>query len=271
LTQARTADAASDAGVVEVRNLTVRYERHIGLEDVSFTVGVQEQVAVVGPNGAGKSTLFKAIAGIIPPASGQIVVHGHAPGVDVCVAYVQQRSAVDWSFPVSARDVVMMGRTGRIGLFRRPRRQDHDAVASALDVVGLAHLAGRQIGSLSGGEQQRMFIARALAQQAELVLMDEPLTGLDLASSHELLTVLDRLEASGVSVMVATHDLDLAAEHFDRVMLLNRRLIGIGKPSEVFTEANLRAAYGGTIRVLDSDGGRVIVGEAAGDEHSHRH
>jgi ABC-type Mn2+/Zn2+ transport system ATPase subunit len=257
--------------VLEVRDLTVRYDAQVGVESVSFTIVAGEQVAVVGPNGAGKSTLFKAIAGILPASGGHIMVHGHEPGVDVCVAYVQQRSAVDWSFPLTVRDVVAMGRVGRIGLFRRAGPADHAAISAAIDAVGLSDLANRQIAALSGGQQQRMFVARALAQEAELVLMDEPLTGLDLGSSQELLHVLNELEAGGVSVMVATHDLDLAAEHFDRVLLMNRRLIGIGQPQAVFTEANLRAAYGGTIRVMDADGGRIVLGEAATDEQSHRH
>jgi manganese/iron transport system ATP-binding protein len=188
-------------------------------------------LAVVGPNGAGKSTLFKLIAGVLPSSSGQVTVYGSQPGGHICIAYVPQRSQVDWSFPVSVADVVMMGRVGKLGLFRRPGRKDWDYVHESLAVVGMGDLAGRQIGELSGGQQQRVFIARALAQEAELMLMDEPLTGLDVPSQQDIFEVLAALRARGVTVMIATHDLNLAAERFDRVMLLNRRLLGLGRPA----------------------------------------
>jgi manganese/iron transport system ATP-binding protein len=199
---------------------------------------------VLGPNGAGKSTLLKVIAGVLPQTKGIVEVFGEAPGGHICIAYVPQRSQVDWNFPVSVRDVVMMGRIGKLGLLRRPGRADREAVHQALEVVKMSNLAGRQISELSGGQQQRMFIARALAQEAELMLMDEPLTGLDTTSQEDIFGILDTLRENRVTVLVALHDLKLAAERFDQVMLLNHRLIGLGAPDAVFTNEHLANAYG---------------------------
>jgi manganese/iron transport system ATP-binding protein len=226
-------------------------------------------VAVVGPNGAGKSTLFKVIAGVLVPTSGEVTVAGHTPSCHICIAYVPQRSQVDWTFPVTVSDVVMMGRTGRVGLFRRPSRQDRAYVRQCLRVVGMGDLANRQIGELSGGQQQRMFIARALAQQAELMLMDEPLTGLDIPAQEDIFGIMDELHARGVTVIVATHDLNLAAERFDRVMLLNGRLLGLGQPDDVFTAEHLQAAYGGQLRLLETEGGLMALGDSCCEGHEH--
>ncbi len=251
-----------DARILEIKDLKVRYGDRMGLRDVTFDVACGERVAVVGPNGAGKTTLFKAIAGLADNVRGELTVHGHAPGVGLCVAYVEQRRDVDWSFPVSVAQVVMMGRTGMIGLLRRPSSLDWERVTDALDAVGLADFAERQIGELSGGEQQRMFIARALAQEAELVLMDEPLTGLDVISRESILRVLDRLREQCIALMVATHDLRLAAEHFDRVMLLNKELIGIGAPEDVFCQDNLVRAYGAGAGIANTADGGIVVSDA---------
>src|SRR5512136_2826293 len=231
--------------VLEVSSLTVRYNGRLALDDISFRLDKGERVAVVGPNGAGKSTLFKVIAGVLQPAKGWAKVYGHGPGGHICIAYVPQRSQVDWAFPVSVADVVMMGRIGRLGLLRWPGARDWAYVRQCLAVVGMGDLAGRQIGELSGGQQQRVFIARALAQEAELMLMDEPLTGLDITSQEEIFAILDKLRQRQVTIMVATHDLNLAAERFDRLMLLNGRLLGFGQATEVFTPDLLGAAYSG--------------------------
>jgi ABC-type Mn2+/Zn2+ transport system ATPase subunit len=266
---APAAPAPSGAGapfILEARAVTVRYGDRLALDRVSFALRAGDRVAVVGPNGAGKTTLFKAVAGLVDRAAGSIVVHGHAPGVDVCVAYVQQRRDVDWAFPLTVSDVVMMGRVGKIGLLRRPGRSDRVCVSDALAMVGLSDLADRQIGELSGGQQQRMFIARAVVQEAEVVLMDEPLTGLDVQSQDSVLAVLASLRARGVSVMVAMHDLELAASHFDPVMLLSRRLIAFGHAADVLTDDNLRTAYGGRVRFLDpGHGGADLTGPTAGE------
>ena len=236
---------------LEVSNLCVRYNGRVALEDVSFGLEEGAQVAVVGPNGAGKSTLFKAIAGIIPSASGEVNIAGAGPGGHICIAYMPQRSQVDWDFPVSVADVVMMGRIGKLGLLRFPTPRDWELVQQSLEVVGLDHLASRQIGELSGGQQQRMFIARALAQEAELMLMDEPFTGLDLTSQDGIFQILDQLRQHGVTLLLAMHDLKMAAERFDQVMLLNRRLLGFGEPRQIFTPERLVAAYGGHLRLVD--------------------
>lgn len=261
VTATRGPDAAAGGAILTVTGLTVRYGRRIGLEDVTFALDRGARVAVVGPNGSGKSTLFRALAGIVAPAGGEIVIHDHAPGVDACVAYVQQRFGVDWKFPITVFEVVMQGRTAQIGLLRRSGRYDRIRVVEALATVGLSDRADRRIDELSGGEQQRMFIARALAQEAELILLDEPFSGLDSESRRRVLAALDALRADGVAVMVATHDLDLASRHFDEVMLLNRRLVGFGAPERVLTEPHLRLAYGGALHVVAGADGQLALGD----------
>ncbi len=241
-----------DAPILDVKGLTLRYDTGVVLEDISFHLHTAERVAVVGPNGAGKSTLFRVIAGVLHPTSGEVNVFGHGPAGHLCIAYVPQRSQVDWSFPANVADVVMMGRTGKLGPLRWPKRGDWDYVRQALADVGLEALAQRQIGELSGGQQQRMFIARALAQEAELLLLDEPMTGVDATSQEAVFEILDKLRQRGVTVMFATHDLDQAAGRFDRVMLMNRRLLGFGMPHQVFTPELLRNAYGGHLRLVSA-------------------
>ncbi len=254
------------AAELEVSNLSVRYESGSALEGITFRLNAGERVAVVGPNGAGKSTLFKVIAGVISPTEGEVAVRGHGPGGHICIAYLPQRSQVDWTFPVNVSDVVMMGRVGKLGLLRWPKRDDWEHVRQALKDVGLAEMADRQIGELSGGQQQRMFIARALAQEAELMLMDEPLSGLDVNSQEAIFTILDELRGRGVTVMVATHDLEQAAGRFDRVMLLNRRLLGLGSSKEVFTPEQLVAAYGSHLRLVQSGEQLLAVADTCCEE-----
>lgn len=261
-----------DQPVLDVQQLCVRYDGRMALEEITFHLHVGERVAVVGPNGAGKSTLFKVIAGVETSCGGSVRIYGSKPGVHVCISYVPQRSQVDWSFPVSVADVVLMGRVARIGPLRWPRKKDWACVYQALETVGLIDLSGRQIRQLSGGQQQRMFIARALAQEAELMLMDEPLSGLDTPAQEGILTLLDDLRRKDVTVMVATHDLDQAGRYFDRLMLLNRRLIGFGSPEQVLQPANLRRAYAGRLRQVDGDGGLVALDDTCCDEgmdHEH--
>ena len=224
-----------------------------------------ERIAVVGPNGAGKSTLFRVIAGTLRPDAGRVTVSGHEPDAHICIAYVPQRSQVDWNFPVTVADVVMMGRVGQIGLFRRPGRRDREIVAQSLARVNASHLASRQIGALSGGQQQRVFIARALAQEAELLLLDEPFTGLDAPSHEAIFDVLEALQAEGVAVLVATHDLNLAAQEFMRVMLLNGEIIAFGAPAAVLTADNLLRAYGGHMHVLLEDETMVLADTCCDD------
>jgi len=250
-----------EAPILDVSGVTVRYDGRAILEDVSFRLTAGERVAVVGPNGAGKSTLFRVIAGVLHPTAGEVKVAGHGPGGHICIAYVPQRSQVDWTFPVTVAEVVMMGRIGKLGLLRHPGRKDWEYVRQCLEVVGMADLAGRQIGELSGGQQQRMFIARALAQEAELMLMDEPLTGLDMPAQEDIFRILNELRHRQVTVMMATHDLNLATERFDRVILLNKRLLGIGQPEEVFTPELLREAYGGHLRLIQTEDGLIMLSD----------
>jgi ABC-type Mn2+/Zn2+ transport system ATPase subunit len=259
------------APILRVRELSVSFEERPALQQVSFEVPAGERLAVIGPNGAGKSTLFKVIAGVLAPSSGSVQISGGSPDAHICIAYVPQRSQVDWSFPVSVADVVMMGRVGKLGLFRWPTPGDWRLVRQALEVVGLQALAGRQISQLSGGQQQRMFIARALAQEAELMLMDEPLTGLDVPSQQELFRILDQLQARGVTVIIALHDLELASQHFDRVLLLNHRLIGIGAAEQVFQPELLMRAYGGHLRLIATQQGTVALEDTCCDDEPHSH
>lgn len=265
----------TDAPVVSFDHVTVRYgTTPPALEDVSFSLWPGERVAIVGPNGAGKSTLLKVVAGILAPTSGRADVYGYGAGGHICIGYVPQRSNVDWHFPVSVADVVMMGRVAKIGLLRQAGRSDWKRVRDALGEVGMAELAGRQIGELSGGQQQRVFIARALAQEAELLLMDEPLTGLDIPSQEAIFGILDLLKAQGMTVLVSTHDLQLASDKFDRLMLVKRALLGLGKPSEVLTPENLQRAYGSHLTVLSAADGLLALSDTCCDgagEDGHDH
>jgi manganese/iron transport system ATP-binding protein len=255
----RPVDHNPKAPSLQVDGLSLRFNGHEALRDVSFAMEAGGRVAVVGPNGAGKTTLFKVIAGILRPATGSVRIFGHGPGGDTCIAYVPQRSPLDLTFPVTAAEVVMMGRIREIGMLRWPRRSDWDVVMQALERVGLADSASRQIGELSGGQQQRVFLAQALAQEAELILLDEPFTGLDFPSLDSLFAILDELHAAGVTEIISTHDLNLAADRFSQVLLMNRRLIAYGPPAQVLTQANLVAAYGGHVHRLPEGQGMLIV------------
>jgi manganese/iron transport system ATP-binding protein len=243
--------------ILDVQHITVRYNGHVALEDITFHLHEGERVAVVGPNGAGKSTLFKVVSGVLQPGSGEVNIFGSRPRGHVCIAYIPQRSQVDWNFPVSVADVVMMGRSAKLGPLNWPHKNDWEHVQRALETVELSDLAARQIGQLSGGQQQRMFIARALAQEAELMLMDEPLSGLDTPAQEGLLNLLDTLQDQKVTIMVATHDLDQAARHFDRILLLNHRMIAFDLPQNVLQTDNLLQAYGGRLKV--EAGGTMVV------------
>lgn len=240
-----------------VDHVSLGYNGTLALSDVSFDVLQGTRVAVVGPNGAGKSTLFKALVGLLPVRSGDILVHGLALHAhEDCVAYVPQRDEVDWRFPLSVTDVVMMGRYHRIGWFKRPTPADRRTVAECLEQVGMALLAKAHISELSGGQQQRVFLARALAQEPHILLMDEPFNGVDVDTQEAVLRMLDDLQSRQVTVMIATHDLNLAAKHFDRVLLLNKRLLAYGVPDDVMRQTVLAEAFQGQMLVLA--GGTVI-------------
>lgn len=258
-----------------IEQATAGYDGRPALIDVTMRVPHGAQVAIVGPNGAGKSTLFKAIVGLLPMRTGRVLVHGKPPGGQTDpIAYVPQREEIDWSFPVTVREVVMMGRYGRLGWFRRPRATDRDVVARCLDELGIADLASRSIGELSGGQQQRVFLARALAQEPHVLLLDEPFTGVDVTSREALLTLLARLRAKGITILVSTHDMETAAERFELVALLNGRLVAYGAPGDVFTREHITAAFGGQALFLE---GMVVIDQCCpghvgdGEEHRHSH
>jgi len=236
-----------EAGVspLTVRNLTVAYHRRPVLWDVNWTAPDRGLIAVVGPNGAGKSTFIKACLGLVPALSGQVEIFGRPlPRQRRLVGYVPQRESVDWDFPVSVMEVVAMGRYGLIGWGRRVSRAHKEAALAALDRVGMADFAQRQIGQLSGGQQQRVFLARALAQEARLYFMDEPLAGVDAATETAVLDVLRDLDRQGRTVICVHHDLQTVAQFFDHVLMLNARLVAEGPVATVLTPDNLRAAYG---------------------------
>ncbi len=242
---------------IHADRLRAAYDGTLALEDLTFTVDAGQRVAIVGPNGAGKTTLFKVIAGILRSTGGSLEIFGHGPGRHICVGYLPQRSQVNLDFPVTVAEVVMMGRVREIGLFRWPSKSDWEKVDSALDRVGLASHRGRPIRALSAGQQQRVFLAQAVAQQADIVLLDEPLTGLDLSGQEAFFEILDELRQMSVTVLIATHDLNLAAKRFDRVMLLNRRLIAMGDPETAITSDALLEAYGGHLHVVPD--GTVVI------------
>ncbi len=249
----------ASAPVLELKEVNVRYEGKPALEDVSLQVRRGDQVAVVGPNGAGKSTLFNVITGILEPQQGVVRIAGSGPFGHICVGYVPQRNRIDWRFPVNVSDVVMMGRVGKAGMLRRLGREDRRHVHHALEQVDMLPYANRQIGELSGGQQQRVFLARALAQEAELLLLDEPLAGLDIPSQEAILRILAQMRAGGITLLIATHDLNQAAEQFDQMILLNRRVVAYGPPAQVLTTENLARAYGGQLHVVHTNGGDVVV------------
>jgi manganese/iron transport system ATP-binding protein len=260
-----------DAPLLALEDVRVGYDTGSVLDGISFQLSRGEGVALVGPNGAGKTTLFKVIAGILNPDEGRVQVSGHEPGGHSCIAYVPQRSQVDWSFPATVADVVMMGRVSRIGPLLWPQKDDWEAVYRSLDIVDLTSLSRRQISELSGGEQQRMFIARALAQEAELMLLDEPLNGLDLPALEKILTILEVLQGQNVTIMISMHDLRLAAEEFEKVMLLNKKLLGFGPPREVFTRPRLLEAYRGHLHFVEGEFDTLAVSDDCCEGEGHEY
>jgi manganese/zinc/iron transport system ATP- binding protein len=248
----------SPAPIVEFHDVTVAYGRRPVLWNVDLAIAEPCLFGVIGPNGAGKSTLLKAALGLVPVVGGHVRFFG-APLARVRgrVGYVPQRETVDWDFPVSVMDVVLMGTYGRLGWLRRPGRRDRDLARQCLDRVGLAEFAGRQIGRLSGGQQQRVFLARALAQQADVYLLDEPLAGVDVRSQEQIFRVLAEVRDEGRLVVVVHHDLRTAAEWFDRVALVDMRLVAAGPTAEVLTPDNLRRTYAGRIELLEELGRAV--------------
>jgi manganese/zinc/iron transport system ATP- binding protein len=242
--------------VIEVEDLTVAYQQKPVLWDVDMFVPPGTLMAIVGPNGAGKTTLIKTILGLIEPVAGTVLIKNKPFDEQrQIVGYVPQRGSVDWDFPTDVLDVVMMGRYRALGWIKRPGKAEREMALEALEKVGMGEYAERQISQLSGGQQQRVFLARALVQDAEIYFMDEPFQGVDATTERAIITLLKELRAAGKTVVVVHHDLQTVPEYFDWVMLLNVRSIASGPVDDVFTEENLRRAYGGRIAFLDQDGG----------------
>jgi manganese/zinc/iron transport system ATP- binding protein len=245
--------SAEIPSILDIHDVTVAYHRKPVLWDVDLTITQPCLAAVVGPNGAGKSTLIKAVLGLTPLASGAVTIFGQpVPRVRQRIGYVPQRESVDWDFPVTVLDVVLMGTYGRLGWFRRPGFKERDAARECLARVGLADYTTRQIGQLSGGQQQRVFLARALAQQADIYFMDEPLAGVDALTERVIFDLLSELRKQGKTIIVVHHDLRTVPMYFDFVALLNVRLVASGPVENTFTPENLRKTYGGRLALLDA-------------------
>ncbi|RRJ61803.1 metal ABC transporter ATP-binding protein [Paenibacillus oralis] len=236
---------------LEVDQLTIAYQKKPVLRSVSFQIPAGKLIGVLGPNGAGKSTLLKAVLGLIPKVEGEVRIYGKPYREQrKIVGYVPQRESVDWDFPTNALDVVMMGRYGHLGWFRRPGAKERQIAMECLAKVGMADYASRQISQLSGGQQQRVFLARALAQNAQLYFMDEPFAGVDATTEKAIISLLHELKEQGKTVLVVHHDLATVREYFDHVLLLNGELISAGPTAETFTPENLQKTYGGRIAML---------------------
>lgn len=254
---------------LEVHDLTVAFDRKPVLWNIDLTIPQGKIVGIVGPNGAGKSTLIKSIMGLLPLSSGYTKLFDQ-PLNDVRgkISYVPQRESVDWDFPASVMDVVLMGRYSKLGLFKRPRKADRDVALECLKKVGMDAFANRQISQLSGGQQQRTFLARALAQQAEVYFMDEPFAGVDAATEKTIINLLRDMTRSGKTVIVVHHDLQSVPNYFDWVIMINTRLIASGPTDQVFTQENLQETYGGKLTLL-SDVGDLIRRENFPNREKH--
>ncbi|HLB52355.1 MAG TPA: metal ABC transporter ATP-binding protein [Chlamydiales bacterium] len=234
-----------EAFAIEAEGLHVHLGKKVALWDLNFQIPKGLLVGVLGPNGAGKSTLFKTALGLISPVAGRIELLGTPVSkIRRKVAYVPQRESIDWDFPITAGDVVLMGRFGKMGLFGSPRKADLEAKEHAMQKLGIAHLAGRQIGELSGGQQQRLFVARALLQDADLLLLDEPFAGIDATTEKVIIDILQELKRRGKTILLIHHDLSQLEHYFDWTLLLNTRLISCGPTATSATPDLLAKAFG---------------------------
>ncbi|MBM9514907.1 metal ABC transporter ATP-binding protein [Desulfogranum marinum] len=237
--------------VIEVEHLTVSYQAKPALLDVSVKIESDQLIGVIGPNGAGKSTFIKAVLGFVKPDLGTVLINGKsAQKAKGEVAYVPQRGAVDWDFPITVKEVALMGRYQKIPWYTSPKAADYEAAFNALEMVRMQDFAERQIGELSGGQQQRVFMARALAQGSDILLLDEPFAGVDAATERAILDVLERAKNSGKTLVVVHHDLSTAAEYFDKLILIKQRMYAYGTPSVVLNEDLLSKVYEGRLRIF---------------------
>lgn len=245
-------EGAAAAGGLDLRGVTVTYRNgHTALVDASFSIPAGTITALVGVNGSGKSTLFKAIMGFVPLAAGSVAILGEPAGRALAhnvVAYVPQSEDVDWNFPVLVEDVVMMGRYGHMNMLRMPGRKDREMVDAALERVGMTDYRRRQIGELSGGQKKRVFLARTLAQEGRVILLDEPFTGVDVRTEESIVKLLRSLREEGRVILVSTHNLGSVPRFCDRAVLINRTILAAGPTDEVFTRAKLEQAFGGVLR-----------------------
>jgi manganese/iron transport system ATP-binding protein len=272
-----SAVVAADGPAVVLDGVSAGYRDSYALTDISLSVARGSLLAVIGPNGAGKSTLLKLIAGLLKPWSGQVAVLGGAPGRAARrIAYLPQAESVDWDFPVTVGEVVMMGRYAALGIGRNPGRHDHHLVGDALATVGMHAAIDRQVGGLSGGQRRRVFLARALVAEPDLFLLDEPVTGVDARTQEDLMDVLEAQARAGKTVIATTHDLICAAQRFHQVAFLNQRLVAHGPAAKVFDRDLLAETYGGHVLVLPGDGGQLVLDDAhhhdaapPGEQHFH--
>jgi manganese/zinc/iron transport system ATP- binding protein len=251
--------------LLDIHDVTVAYHRRPVLWDIDLALEGPKLIGIIGPNGAGKSTLLKAILGLVPLASGDVRLLGEpVERMRRLIGYVPQRESVDWDFPVTVLDVVLMGTYGQLGWFRRPGRSEKDWARECLARVGMSELANQQIGQLSGGQQQRTFLARALAQRADVYFMDEPMAGVDAATERVIFALLHELRDQGKTVVAVHHDLRTVPQYFDHVVLLNMRLVASGPTADTFTPENLRKTYGGRLSILEAAGEALRAQEPLG-------
>lgn len=247
---------------LETHDLSASYRRNPVLYGVDVAVPQGRLVGILGPNGAGKSTLLKVVMGMVKPVGGWVKLFGEPADKGLRrVGYVPQRESVDWDFPVTVADVALMGTYGSLGWFRRPGKAERDRAHAALDKTGMLPFADRQIGELSGGQQQRVFLARALAQEADLYLMDEPFAGVDAATERKIVELLQGMRDAGKTVIVVHHDLHTAQRYFDMLLMLNLRLVAFGDTADVFTPDVLEKTYGGKLTLLSEVASRAARGE----------
>lgn len=240
-----------DNPILEIHDLIVSYDQSPVLWNVDLSLPSGKLIGILGPNGAGKSTLIKAIMGLVTPSSGYVKIFDKTlEQVRSKISYVPQRESVDWNFPASVLDVVMMGTYGKLGLFKRPGKKEKEIALSCLDQVGMMSFVNRQISELSGGQQQRVFIARALAQEADLYLMDEPFAGVDMSTETAIFNLLKDMTAKGKTVIVVHHDIHSAMNYFDWIIMLNLHLVASGPIEQVISEELLRKTYGGKLNLL---------------------
>ncbi|MEY3368521.1 MAG: High-affinity zinc uptake system ATP-binding protein ZnuC [Bacteroidota bacterium] len=240
---------------ISIKGLSVSYDKKLALTNIFLEMSGGNIYGVLGPNGAGKSTLFKAILGLIPTGTGQILINGQPIQKQrKTIAYVPQKDDVDWQFPATVMDVVLMGRYPHKKLFQKLGNNDRLAALDAMRRLGIEHLQDKQIGELSGGQQQRVFLARALCQEASILMLDEPFTGVDLTTEENIIALLKSLAANGKMLLVVHHDLSSVPYYFDQVVLVNQRLVAVGKTTETFTQENIAKTFGGQLPVLHLTG-----------------